>query len=503
MPPNLPVGSERYAMKIKEIDNQHKLDEGVMDSLRSGINTIKANAPLVGQKAQGRATRNSVADNLIGKWNQSVAMDPTLQKNPSALQQFVQKAAPNIPDVPAPTDMTPKGVNEYITTVTGQSLAAAMRDAPDADNWTDRASASLRAQPTKEPIKTDVPGLTITGGASNPNADPTLTFSGKNYSIDDASGKWVDEAGTPANEKMQTVFYTTMGRYTRENAKLLQGFNTSAGRNAGPRLSSGVSITSEEPIIINFKNTDYALNDNGIWAPVKNPKRPESQAMQAFLNKQHDAYLNSEIHVQPPAPAPQTQPPAPAPTQRQSDQAIQSYRNTDAILPAAPTNIDTTNSAPAADVLAQRQTTPITTTDTPSVMRRRNDPRFDPTLNMPPPEATAPTAPTPTAPIPIAPTAPTNMSATGNATGTMAAGNGSYQAPGRVIPPSSYSTPATNTALGWDDPKSSQYVGRREVARRRAAAQAEPSFLNQPVSQLEDSIDLGEVLWRKMKSRRR
>jgi hypothetical protein len=255
--------------------------------------------------------------------------------------------------------------------------------------------------------------------------------------------------------------------------------------------------------MIKWKNADYALNDSGIWAPATNPRKPVSQAMQAFLNKQHDTYLNSEVNAQPPAPAPQTQPPAPAPTQRQSDQAVQSYRNTDAILPAAPTNIDTTNSAPAADVLAQRQTTPITTTDTPSVMRRRNDPRFDPTLNMPPPEATAPTAPTPTAPIPIAPTAPTNMSATGNATGTMAAGNGSYQAPGRVIPPSSYSTPATNTALGWDDPKSSQYVGRREVARRRAAAQVEPSFLNQPVSQLEDSIDLGEVLWRKMKSRRR
>ena len=70
-------------------------------------------------------------------------------------------------------------------------------------------------------------------------------------------------------------------------------------------------------------------------------------------------------------------------------------------------------------------------------------------------------------------------------------------------------TMANNASLpsgefGWSNPTNPNYVGRREVARRKSAylpqtndrGQVEPAMY-------EESIDLGEVLWRKIKSRRR
>jgi len=62
------------------------------------------------------------------------------------------------------------------------------------------------------------------------------------------------------------------------------------------------------------------------------------------------------------------------------------------------------------------------------------------------------------APTTSAPTAPTNMQSASNATTTMAAGNGSYQVPGRVIPPSPYtaSTQAQTTPTQTTPSTSSQ-----------------------------------------------
>jgi hypothetical protein len=443
-------------MKIKEIDNQHKLDEGPLDWLRG-----KAGA------FQGAGTRNKVSKDLYNKWMQSVGMDKTLANNKEALQQFMQKAAPNVPDIAAPTDMSPGGVSNYITTVTGQSLATSMRSDPNAKDWTDRAYGDQAQTNVNiiEPVKTNIPGLVITSGISNPNSEPAITFSGKNYNIDDTSGKWVDELGAPANDKLQNQFYTTMGQYAPNNTELFQGFKTNAGSGApaGPALSPGVSITNDEPIMIKWKNTDYALNDTGVWAPATNPKKPVSQAMQAFLNKQHDAYLN-----QTPEPAQAAVVPA---TQRQSAQAVQSYQDTAAITPAAPAEpvAATEPMVPAATALAQRTSAAATA----------------PVNVQAPPAA----SPTPSAAVPATPV-----------NSNPAIPNTSYRMPANMQ--STGSSQSTMPAPGTQAPAITPKVVYKPIVSKSSKPADQDEFLNQPVAQLE-SVDLGEVLWRKMKSKRR
>ena len=429
-------------MKIKEIDNEHRLDEGPIDWLKGKVGAF-----------QGAGTRNAVSKDLYNKWMQSVGMDPSAANDPAALQQFIAKSAPNVKNVPMPTDMSPGGVNDYITKVTGQNLAAAMRNAPDAKDWTDRLEAQIAAQQNgganEQPVKTDTPGLTVTSGMANPNTDPTLNYSGKNYSIDDASGKWVDEAGNPANDKLQGVFYQTMGKYAKDNAQLLQGFNTLNGATPGTgavtapaaKLAQGVELYNDEPMMLKWNKGIYQVLDDGRWhqvAPQYN-KAPVDPAIERFLTQQADIATPESPVRQVPV---QTQ----APSQRQADQAVQSYRDTDAILPDAPATVPATNVAPTADVLAQRQATNTA------------------------PATTAPAAPTPV------PTAPTNMQSTSNATTTMAPGSGSYQVPGRVIPSSPYAASAYKPIV-------------------------KPS--TKPATATTESVDLGEVLCRKMKSKRR
>ena len=196
MPLSLPEGLGKCAMKIKEIDDQHKLSEGPLDWLKGKSAAYK-----------GAGTRNSVAKDLYSKWMQSVGMDKTLANNPQALQQFMQKAARNVANVPAPTDMSPGGVSEYITTVTGQSLAAAMRDNPEADSWGARHDASRGGPDTAgDPVKTKFPGLTVQAGHKDPKLEPLLDLNGQKYSINPETGRWVNEIGVPANDNLQSTF---------------------------------------------------------------------------------------------------------------------------------------------------------------------------------------------------------------------------------------------------------------------------------------------------------
>lgn len=56
----------------------------------------------------------------------------------------------------------------------------------------------------------------------------------------------------------------------------------------------GVEIVTTDPITIKFRNTDYQVNDQGEWAPVKNPNQKLSQAMNTFLDKIEASTLPSE-----------------------------------------------------------------------------------------------------------------------------------------------------------------------------------------------------------------
>jgi hypothetical protein len=56
-------------------------------------------------------------------------------------------------------------------------------------------------------------------------------------------------------------------------------------------LAPGVQVISQEPIVIKYKNKDYALNDKGQWIPMAGGKIPH-QSFQEFLSQQHDRSLN-------------------------------------------------------------------------------------------------------------------------------------------------------------------------------------------------------------------
>jgi len=53
----------------------------------------------------------------------------------------------------------------------------------------------------------------------------------------------------------------------------------------------GVKVTSGEPRILNFKNTDFVRNETGEWSTLKG-NRPASPPLQAFLDKEDD-YLDT------------------------------------------------------------------------------------------------------------------------------------------------------------------------------------------------------------------
>jgi hypothetical protein len=87
------------------------------------------------QQRQGTQATQQQAKTWIEKWNQAVGSDPTIKNNPQALQNYAKKLARDMrgrplftPDMP--TDMSPMGVNRYITSVVGKTLTGGLSQTP-------------------------------------------------------------------------------------------------------------------------------------------------------------------------------------------------------------------------------------------------------------------------------------------------------------------------------------------------------------------------------------
>ena len=136
----------------------------------------------------------------------------------------------------------------------------------------------------------------------------------------------------------------------------------------GPALAPGVAVTSENPMVLNYKGQDYAINDQGQWSKANNQKAVLSQTMQAFLDTQEKAILDYKPPAaqQQPQLQPQTQPqaqsqgPGAAPPPIKIDEPAA----TDTAAMGRLNNITT----PAASGYADKSTTvtPTTVTQTPS-----------------------------------------------------------------------------------------------------------------------------------------
>ena len=99
--------------------------KGAVQGAKSGVGIGQGYQAGV-SKAQGAQLANQVTKIKLDKWNQALAQDPSLAQNPQALQSFMAsdadaQRASFIPELP--TDMTPKGMKDYITKTTGEIVS--------------------------------------------------------------------------------------------------------------------------------------------------------------------------------------------------------------------------------------------------------------------------------------------------------------------------------------------------------------------------------------------
>jgi hypothetical protein len=150
-------------------------------------------------------------------------------------------------------------------------------------------------------VKSSVPGLSLVKGASDPDDEIILRYNGKDFIIDEQSGRWINEQGQAVNSKFQSVFYKEAGTLAPDNNELKQGFMTysniqqpgvqqpstqqqqPATRQPSPTVTpNGVQILNlasrnavsgrQTPTRVRYKNQDYVLSDTGVWTNMINGK---------------------------------------------------------------------------------------------------------------------------------------------------------------------------------------------------------------------------------------
>jgi hypothetical protein len=134
-----------------------------------------------------------------------------------------------------------------------------------------------------------------------------------------------------------------------------------AQKPTGPALSPGISITSEEPMVLKYKGQDYAVNDQGQWAKSTNQNAILSQSMQQFLDRQEQAILDykpepqaapaataAPVATTPEQPADTTpeQPADTTPTATDTQTQQPSFKSGTTVTPTAVTQKTTSSAAP-------------------------------------------------------------------------------------------------------------------------------------------------------------
>jgi hypothetical protein len=210
-------------------------------------------------KAQRGATAQiqKYAQPRIEYWHTIIGADPSMANNRQALQQYVQGFIKDrIPprDVTPPTDMSTRGVADYIT------------------NWVGKFTTA------------DVNNVQRRGGIGTygaPKQDLDLDINGVNYRYSAANKQWTDENGETYQEPKDVQ---------QLNKLAYQKMNPQAGRAeagatiGGAKLPKGVEIISQEPIIVRYKNTDFAMDNRGQWTKLKGDPS-NLQSFQAYLDQ--------------------------------------------------------------------------------------------------------------------------------------------------------------------------------------------------------------------------
>jgi hypothetical protein len=163
--------------------------------------------------------------------------------------------------------------------------------------------AQIAAYNAKQAAKNKTPAynVQIIRGAGNAHESMLLLVGSNHYTIDTATGQWVDEQDSPLSAKLQDICYDAALKLAPKNIELLAGKQawdvtktkpirstpTSTSVPLGPLAGTGVTVIHSSPLVLQYKKQDFMLNPQDQWVNVVNGKAV-NPALAQFLQAQAD-----------------------------------------------------------------------------------------------------------------------------------------------------------------------------------------------------------------------
>jgi hypothetical protein len=161
-------------------------------------------------------------------------------------------------------------------------------------------SSQIAAYNAKQAAKNKTPAynVQIIRGAGNPHENMLVVLGSDHYTIDTATGRWVDEQDTPLSAKLQDICYDAALKSAPKNIELLAGKQawdvtktsppttstptTPTSVPTGGLTGTGVTVIHSSPLVLQYKKQNYMLNPQDQWVNVINGKTV-NPALDAFL----------------------------------------------------------------------------------------------------------------------------------------------------------------------------------------------------------------------------
>ena len=171
--------------------------------------TAERQAKVSGQQATQRNQED--AKIWVNKWTQGVQANPA-SNTPANLQKYARQLATRhngtqLFAIPKPTDMSPKGVSQFLTNIVAR-VSAGIENGPAVKKATAKATQAT-VQPAAEPTSklgtgwTDTPlGISIKPAIQT---SPTLAYYQKKYYILNNIGQWLTSNKRPVPDTLSAV----------------------------------------------------------------------------------------------------------------------------------------------------------------------------------------------------------------------------------------------------------------------------------------------------------
>lgn len=245
-------------------NSTNKISRGVRNFQQN-----RANSP---QVKQGQELAKRFSQRWLTQWNQNIGADPS-SNTPEGLRDFMGRAFSdkfNANDIPLPAKMDPSYVAKYIQFLSGKYIAE-----PAANARTNNLSPQIAK--AKEKARMD----------AIYQAELEKIQAGQKAYQNDSSKSAAASLG--AKPRIPGLDPSTIA-----NAMANKGALGNISQQQAPKdlqnLMPGVKIVNNDPIVIDFNNNNFGLNDSGQWIHLKSGKIPP-ESIQALLSKQHDISL--------------------------------------------------------------------------------------------------------------------------------------------------------------------------------------------------------------------